>query len=474
MKKAFLLLIVSLSSITIEAQNNNDDFQNFRKGVLEGYQGFRKNILDDYDKFLNGIWEDYEIFAGKKSNPKPKPETQPIVKKDEPAPIPQQVEPEVIIPATPVIEETPPAPKPVVAQPTNLVTFEWCGMPFKLPDASIANNLTGVEKEDLINYLEIVKNSKLDKEVMPQLEILTNGTKLSDWCLYLLIESYVKKIKANSDTNTRNFICWYMMVKSGFDFRITLNDDKLFYLIPFQQQIYARNYLLINNVPYYLYGEGDAENSRGFYTPKIPDATGKYVNAVLTRPLNIQYRAKTFTHSYAGRTLSVDVNENLIRVMSKFPQMPIPSYAVSEGDSKARAQLLNQMKQFVSGMSETEAANFILKFIQSFEYATDHQQFGYEKPFFLEESLYYPKCDCEDRSILYHYLVVQLLGRDVHLLHYPNHECTAVNFSHDLNGDSYLYNGKQYIICDPTYIGASIGMCMPNYKKVKPEVELAK
>jgi hypothetical protein len=265
-----------------------------------------------------------------------------------------------------------------------------------------------------------------------------------------------------------------MMVSSGFDVRLSLNGDKLFYLIPFQQQIYGKCYLLINDTPYYIFGEGTAENSRGFYTPTIPDATGKFVNAVLTRPLNIQYKARRFTHSFSGKTLSVEVNENIINVMSKFPQMPIPSYAISEGDNKARKQLLSQMKQFITGKTETEAANFILKFIQSFKYATDDEQFGYEKPFFIEESLFYPKCDCEDRSILYHYLVTMLLGRDVHLVHYPNHECTAVNFSKEINADSYMYNGKQYVICDPTYIGASIGMCMPDFRKTKPEVELVK
>ena len=165
---------------------------------------------------------------------------------------------------------------------------------------------------------------------------------------------------------------------------------------------------------------------------------------------------------------------NLIQVMKQFPQIPIPAYAMSKGDSKARNQVLNQMKQFIQNMNELEAANFILQFIQSFDYATDDEQFGYEKPFFVEEILYYPKCDCEDRAIFYHFLVSNLLRNDVHLVHYPNHECNAVNFSQKLNADCYMYQGKQYVICDPTYIGASIGMCMPDFKNTRPEVELVK
>ena len=474
MRKSTIILLVCLSSVGLKAQNNNDDFQNFRKGMLEGYYGFRKSVLDDYSKFLNGIWEDYEVFAGKKSNPEPKPEMQPIVKADAPKPVPVEIEPEEVKPTEPIVEQEIPQLKPIVVPVTEFVSFDWCGMSFELPEVTVKGKLSGVEKSDLVEFFELLQVSNIDKEVIPLLKNIVNTANLNDWCQYLLIESYVKRIMTNTNANTRNMVCWYMMAKLGYDIRLTLNGNSLFYLIPFQQQIYARSYLMINNSPYYIYGEGSADNRVGFYTPTIPDVTGKYVNGVLSRPLNIQYKAKKFTHSFSGCTLSVEVNENLIKIMSQFPQMPIPVYAISEGDSKARKQLLNQMNQFIKGKSEIDAANFILKFIQSFKYATDDEQFGYEKPFFVEESLFYPKCDCEDRAILYHYLVSQLLGRDVHLLHYPNHECAAVNFSKDLNADSYIYKGKQYVICDPTYIGASIGMCMPDFRNIKPEVELVK
>ena len=49
---------------------------------------------------------------------------------------------------------------------------------------------------------------------------------------------------------------------------------------------------------------------------------------------------------------------------------------------------------------------------------------------------YYPYCDCEDRSVLYSYLVRNLLKLDVVLLDYPNHIATAVCFNE--NGPSAL------------------------------------
>ena len=63
-----------------------------------------------------------------------------------------------------------------------------------------------------------------------------------------------------------------------------------------------------------------------------------------------------------------------------------------------------------------------------------------------------------------------LLGLDAVLLDYPNHIASAVRFNEDISGDYILLDGKKYLICDPTYIGAPIGMCMDRLKSVPPEI----
>ncbi len=87
-----------------------------------------------------------------------------------------------------------------------------------------------------------------------------------------------------------------------------------------------------------------------------------------------------------------------------------------------------------------------------------------------EETLYYPASDCEDRSILFAFLVKNLLGMDIIALDYPGHIATAVKFRSNINGDSVQYNGSRYVICDPTYINADAGMAMPEFKTVTPTV----
>ena len=66
----------------------------------------------------------------------------------------------------------------------------------------------------------------------------------------------------------------------------------------------------------------------------------------------------------------------------------------------------------------------------------------------------------------------ELLGLDVVLLDYPEHISTAVCFAEDVEGDYLMLGNKKYVACDPTYIGADIGMSMPSMKKYSPIVVL--
>lgn len=161
-------------------------------------------------------------------------------------------------------------------------------------------------------------------------------------------------------------------------------------------------------------------------------------------------------------------------LLDEYPIIDIPTVAASVVDKSLRDDVVKQIRAQVQDLGEQEAANRILRFIQKgFPYATDDEQFHREKYFYFEESLYYPKNDCEDRAIFYAYLVHEILGLDVHLIQFTGHECTAVAFHEPVeNGTSYEYKGKKFYICDPTYIGAKIGKCMPSYAKESPQIEV--
>ncbi len=218
------------------------------------------------------------------------------------------------------------------------------------------------------------------------------------------------------------------------------------------------------------------EDMSTFRTCELPkDAElGKDMGLKFTGNARIGEETKPFRYEAAGIVLEGEVPTGIMPLLDAYPICDIPTVASSVVDKELRDQVVEQIRAQVAGLSEQDAANRILQFIQKgFPYATDDEQFHREKYFYFEESLYYPKNDCEDRAIFYAYLVHEILGIDVHLIQFTGHECTAVAFSEPLeNGTSYEYKGKRYYICDPTYIGAKIGRCMPSYIQESPQIEV--
>lgn len=62
------------------------------------------------------------------------------------------------------------------------------------------------------------------------------------------------------------------------------------------------------------------------------------------------------------------------------------------------------------------------------------------------------------------------MGLEVVLLEYPGHIATGVKFNTNINGDRIRYGDKIYVICDPTYINANVGMAMPQFKNTNPKI----
>jgi len=136
-----------------------------------------------------------------------------------------------------------------------------------------------------------------------------------------------------------------------------------------------------------------------------------------------------------------------------------------------KEQLYPVLQKAITGKDKATAANILIDWGQTaFAYKTDDEQFGQERPLFSDETLYYPYSYCEDRAILYSVLVHNLLGLDVVLPHYPQHLATAVCFGDDTPGDYLMIDGRKYIVCDPTYIGATIGETMPQYKQTTAKI----
>jgi hypothetical protein len=67
-------------------------------------------------------------------------------------------------------------------------------------------------------------------------------------------------------------------------------------------------------------------------------------------------------------------------------------------------------------------------------------------------------------------MVKTLLGMDVVGVKYPNHMATAVRVDEKIKGEYILLDQKPYVLADPTYVNASLGMSMPQFAGTKSYV----
>lgn len=475
MRKYFFILLLCSSSMM--AQNTNSDYQAFRKRVLDNYGSFRKTVLENYAKYLQGVWDEYEQFKGIKRDHEPKPSIAPKadVKPQDVTPV--QSEPEVKPTIQPTSTDSPISVEPIAPSALPNMSFSFYGMKLSAVLCH-AQTIDDIEHQAIAKVWNAYRQDRVMKDVIRSLQSLTMAYGLNDWFTFELVRNYTESTCKN--LASKIVLQHFLLVNMGYDIRLSSCGNQLLLLVPFNQQVYERSYLFIDGKKYYVFYDDSTSKvqNAGIYTCRLPNETDKGRNIDLTiRGGNIGIKtgvAHRFSMSDGKISLQGSVDEGTMEAIRRYQQMDIPFYAMSTIDSNFHRSLLTQVKEQIQGCSEKESVYRILHFVQyAFDYATDGEQHGYEKPYFIEENFYYPKNDCEDRAILFAFLVRNVLGLDVHLVQYPGHECTAVNFTtSQMNGDGYMYKGKAFYICDPTFIGASIGQCMPDYRNVKPVVEL--
>jgi hypothetical protein len=334
-----------------------------------------------------------------------------------------------------------------------------------------------VEKEGISRFWERLSRSKYD-DLLKQTSYHKSAMKLNDWGMLELIHAVGKEIYQAE--NEAILFTWFVSAKSGFDTKVGFSGDQVCLLVPTDNTLYGVLFLTLNKTRqrYYVVslepGWKLKDEKIFTYDGSYPEAGGVVKFLVKSPPTLEQLSSsRTLKFTYAGKEHLVPVKfgKDAVRFFEYYPQTNFEVYFNASASTEATATLVSALRPLVEGKSEREAVNILLRFVQTaFRYKTDPEQFGREKPLFPDETLYYDYSDCEDRSILFAYLLRTLTGLKVVGLDFPGHIATAVKFSDDIPGDTVTYQGKKFVICDPTYENADVGCCMPNFKGVAPKV----
>jgi hypothetical protein len=166
--------------------------------------------------------------------------------------------------------------------------------------------------------------------------------------------------------------------------------------------------------------------------------------------------------------VTIRLNKGMMDFFTDMPQViDLDFYLRQPLSPDVERQLIPKIKKVIGKKSETKAANMLLHFMHSaFKYKTDGDNYGYERSYFKEEMFYHTYSDCEDRSILFSYLVKEILGLESVVLEYPGHVSTGVKFKKKVSGDKVTVEGTEYVLCDPSLLKSNIGVSNPKYENV--------
>ena len=397
-----------------------------------------------------------------------KPQATPV----KPQPVAPKAEPTT--PAKPQTTPVKPQPKPKAkpAMQSSLqkefypsVAINYCNTKLYI-DASMKGviNITSSQECAVADGYEALCRSNY-KPLIANCQQAQKDFRLNDWGVFLFVKTAAEALC--NDENSCIVMQQFLLNELGYRAKMARRGDRnqLLLFVATDCMVYGHPYFTKEGLNYYNINGTEActfymcnQDSKKAKTP-----VAMRLNNVPA--LNSGVVSRQRTNKAGNVSVSVNVSKSLMDFYASMPQCDYGVYAKAPVAGSLAQEVLGTLRPLVQGKGEVDAANLLLNFVQTgFKYATDEEQFGFEKPFFVEELFYYPACDCEDRSVLFGWLVRELLGLDVVYLDYPNHIATAVQFKGDVKGDFLTVDGKRYTVCDPTYIGASIGMTMPNLR----------
>lgn len=492
MRKLLSTLFLAAVAFTAAAQNFEDLFDGFVKESSKDYAAFYDEANKRFVNLLKESWIEFKVLEGIEYPRKPKPKVQPVAPT---APVDPSVSPvrtpdPAEAPASPDTPDTTSAPEyvrvgnpsPVENDPpaVNVKDTPGCeenGMKpcifnfynsevtVLVPEDVSDYRMAGNSEKDVAGLWEVLSKSDYCY-VLNQVEEYASRMGLEGWSLYLFVDRLSDELFGSLRSDESEVFKAFLLNQMGISARMGLADDRLMTTVSVKEQLYARLFYKYEGRKYY-FGKNVKEIEQfKSYRGDFLDSLAQ-ISVEIPVPLHLGCKTDVWnvskTSKVFGTVLSLPVNTALCGYYQDFPQVDVDIYAKAAYDGDFSSALLEGIKPCLKTGNELANVNMLLKFLQyDFDYSTDEDQFGYEKPFFLEENFVYPANDCEDRSILFSYLVRNLLGLDVILLNYPNHVATAVCFNENVPGDSVSYGDRRFIVCDPTYIGSYVGMTMPD------------
>ena len=464
-----LLLIISVLSSTISAES----FSEFKKSQTDLFNNYKNEHDKTFNKYLKSNWEGYSSKKPLSFYEAPKPVSiLPTIEKRV-----KRLGPKVQM-KTDVDKKEKSEAKTIAIvivdkqsiEPRDMyINFFGTKLGFDIPEGIVVSKFYPQNQKGIENFF----NNTALVEYEPFIASINSTIKelnLNDWGKYLLVKKISEKIFEGVDDS--RLLSWFIFNKLGYSVRVGLANKHVIVMFNSDKPIYATPHYSIGKKMFYAVSEYAKPSVGKVYTYNhdYPDSSSSFDLSMKTLPkLSKNIKSKTLSFKQYSKKYDIDYtyNQNLIDFMSTYPQADYETFFNTPLSAQSYKDIVKGLRKHINGKETSVAINFVLSFVQkSFKYEPDNKQFGREKVMFAQETLFYNKSDCEDRAILFSYLVKELFKISVVGVKYKDHMATALYIP--MRGDSVRVNSRKFIIADPTYINSNVGESMNKYKNIKP------
>jgi hypothetical protein len=500
------VVLLSIQTNTVSAQ---DDFAAWKRKTQTEFETYLSEQDKAFVAFLAKQWQSVETQTPRFVDTQPKPVVLPTAPK--PSSFPVKANPssatdgpelpalqkphKVVKPLQPQPPVTPPTPvqpvAPALSKEGKSINIVFYGHKLAFyydkglhlketnrlnSDKAIAHHYQALATTQYSSFVDALINTK-------------QALHLNDWSYALLVHKVAGMIEPQS-ASQRTLLTWFLCLKSGYAARVAYDRQGIVLLLPSKQPLFGETYFSLSGAIYYALNlkiEGSASKpyklspGRKLYTyqgsyPSANNAIDFSQSSTvdwirMTDQSKVKQQERSFTYANTNIRLSYQYLPEWVSYLNTLPQMDLPYYFSASLPAKTAESLLDQLSSAVKDRETLDAVNLLLRFVQKgFPYQTDAQQFHQENYLFPIETLHYPYSDCEDRAVLFAWLVRKLLGLEVVILDYPGHVATAVALADGPVSGQFVYQKRRFWVADPTYINAQVGQSMPAFHQVKPKI----
>lgn len=473
-----------------KATSLQDRYDRLSRRSRQKYVGFREECNRKYIEFVRKAWARHSQMNAVDKPVEPRVEPQRVPDSLQLRSIPLLDNQRRIVEEEKSLYETIGKPLPPISPVEPIEEVEeseedrrFCRMPFSFYGIDLEVRLDEGRRIDLgqvtpdrvADALQHFSTKEYDNLLFDCLKI-RDEHRLCDWAYLLMLKALTDQY-SGVGTDEGTLLLGYLYYQSGYKVRFATDNERLYLLV-------ASDHVIFGKGPYVMKGDmyyplEDVEGELSICEAAFPKerTLSLYIPEQPLLGHGEEQTRRITSQRYPELSVEVGVNRNLLDFYESYPSSYVGNdfttrwamYANTPMAGNVQECMYTVLREKLAGLSQLEAVDRLLNLVQTgFTYKYDDEVWGGDRAFVAEETLHYPFCDCEDRAILFTRLVRDILKMECVLVFYPGHLAAAVHFDEQPGGTFYTAaDGKNYTICDPTYIGANVGMEMPQLGQSK-------